>query len=127
MTETPTPTALRPITVPLRDPAGEVIGEFAARLVLTAPGQSADPGAYAVTHGLGSFAGGSHTEVAFTDSSAGGLSVAVADEVVRAVANALYARSWAFTYSPDQVPNSVLRYGSILRERVEVSDVQVYA
>jgi hypothetical protein len=134
----PTPTALRAVTLHLSNPAGEVIGEFAARLVPN-PGQTTDPGAFAITHGLGSLAGGTHTEVVFVDGTLGRRDLdgdgsfrdperdALAEEVVRTVAVDLYARRWAFTYRPEQVADSVLRYGSLLRERVEVSAVEVWA
>jgi hypothetical protein len=139
MTHAPTPTELHPVTLYLRDFAGEVIGEFAARLVPGNRTQSIMSGTWAITHALGSLAGGTHTEVAFVDGSAGARDLdgdgsfrdpereALREEVVRLVAVALYARSWAFTYRPEQVENSVLRYGSILRERVEVSAVEVYS
>lgn len=130
----PTPTALgglRPVTLHItdyrqRDTEAEVIGSCAVRLVLTAPGQDTDPEAWAITHTLGSPAGGTHTEVAF-DASAAELPERVVDDLVRQVGNLLYARSWAFHYRPDQVPDSVLRHGSLLRERVETSAVEVWS
>jgi hypothetical protein len=139
MSHAPTPTALRAVTLYLHNSADEVIGEFAARLVLGNRTESLMWGTWAITHALGSLAGGTHTEVAFADGSAGTRDLdgdgsfrdpereALAEEVVRTVANALYPRLWAFTYRPEQVENSVLRHGSLLRERVEVSAVQVYA
>lgn len=131
----PTPTAPHTITLHLHNYEDEIVGEFAARLV---PNAEHDPGAYAITHGLGSLAGGTHTEVAFVDGSLGAVDLTgdgsftdperdrLADEVVRTVAAALYDRRYAFTYRPDRVERSVLRHGSVLRERVEVSDVVIY-
>lgn len=139
MTQTPTPNALRAITVHLESSRGDVIGEFALRLVLTAPGQATSPGASVITHGLGTPAGGTHTEVWFVDGTAGARDLdgdgsfrdpereALREEVVRAAAIETYGRRWAFTYRPEQVEDAVLRYGSLLRERVEVSSVEVYA
>lgn len=137
MTRTPTPPALRAITLHLRNSADEVIGEFAARLVPNPTGPTG--GSSVITHGLGTLAGNTHTEVSFVDGSAGARDLdgdgsfrdpereALREEVVRAVAGDLYSRRWAFTYRPEEVEESVLRYGSILRERVEVSAVEVYA
>jgi hypothetical protein len=123
----PTPGGLRPITVTLTGgPFDEPIGSCAARLVLTAPGQATDPAAWAITHALGTPAGGTHTEVAFLGDTAEH-PARVLDEVVRQVGNALYARLWAFLYLPELVPDRVLRHGSILRERVEVTAVEVWS
>jgi hypothetical protein len=139
MTYTPTPTALRPVTLHLRDSAGEVIGSFAARLIPGNRTESLMSGTWAITHALGSPAGGTHTEVAFVDGTCGTRDLdgdgsfrdperdAIAEQIVRAVANALYSGTWAFTYRPEQVEDHVLRYGSILRERVEVTAVEVWA
>lgn len=139
MTHTPTPTALRPVTLHLRDSAGEVIGSFAARLVPGNRTESLMSGTWAITHALGSPAGGTHTEVAFGDGTCGTRDLdgdgsfrdpereALADAVVRTVADALYPRLWAFHYRPERVQDAVLRHGSILRERVEVTAVEVWA
>lgn len=140
MTATPTPPAptLRPITLTLLD-GDEPIGSAELRLVLTRPGEATDPGAWAITHQLGSIAGGTHTEVAFVDGTLGARDLAGdgswrdpererrADDLVRHVANAVYPGAWAFHYRPEQVPDAVLRHGSLLRERIEVSNVEVWA
>jgi hypothetical protein len=135
----PTPTALRAITLHLTNASGEVIGEFAARLVPGNRTQSFTYGTHAITHALGSIAGGTHTEVSFVDGTCGTRDLdgdgsfrdpereALAEEVVRTVANALYPGGWAFQYRPERVADAVLRYGSQLRERVEVSAVEVWA
>lgn len=134
---TPTPTVLRPVTIYLRNSAGDPIGEFAARLIPNPDGNMG--GTWAITHGLGSIAGGTHTEVSFVDGSAGARDLdsdgsfrdpereALREEVVRAAAIETYGRRWAFIYRPEKVVDSVLRYGSLLRERVEVSSVEVWA
>lgn len=136
---TPTPTALRPVTIYLRNSAGDPIGEFAARLIPGNRTESYMYGTWAITHALGSIAGGTHTEVSFVDGTCGTRDLdgdgsfrdpereQLADEVVRTVANALYPGGWAFHYRPQRVADAVLRYGSQLRERVEVSAVEVYA
>jgi hypothetical protein len=134
MSSTPAaPGGTRPITVTLTGgPFDEPIGSCAAHLVLTCPGQATDPAAWAITHALGSPAGGTHTEVVFVDDT---LVAAVtsrgldrlADDLVRQVADALYGRTWAFHYRPDRVEDSVLRYGSLLRERVEITDIEVWS
>jgi hypothetical protein len=130
----PTPTrtgGLRPVTLTLRGGRDNgPVGECAVRLVLTSPDTDPTPGAWAITHTLGSPAGGTHTEVVFTDEAPDAplpVTERVLDDVVRQVADLLYARSWAFHYRPDQVAGSVLRHGSILRERVEVSAVEVWS
>lgn len=128
---TPTPAALRAVTLTLTGPDGEPIGECAVRLVLPLrridnPNEAVDLTAWAITHALGSPAGGTHTEVAFVDDTTADLPTRVVDEVVRQVANLMYARSWAFHYLPERVADGVLAHGSILRERVEVSSVEVW-
>jgi hypothetical protein len=124
----PTPTALdrlRPVTLQLRNAADEVIGSFAARVLPAGPGISS--GAWAITHTLGSPAGGMHTFVSFVDGTLAELEdERIIDDIVRQVANELYARTWAFHYRPERVVDSVLAYGSVLRERVEVSAVEVW-
>jgi hypothetical protein len=142
MAHTPTPHALRAHTLHIlaQTPDGpEPIGSAAIRLVLTAPGQNADPGAWAITHPLGSIAGGTYTEVVFVDGTAGNRDTlvdgsfvdpereALRDEIVRQVAVEVYGPGrWAFHYRPERVPDAVLVYGSLLRERVEVSAVEVW-
>lgn len=135
----PTPTTRRTITLHLyrnNDTSFGLIGEFAATLVPNPDSHMG--GSYAITHALGSLAGGTHTEVAFVDGTCGRRDLdgdgsfrdperdAIAEQIVRAVANALYAGTWAFHYRPEQVEESVLRYGSVLRERVEVSAVELW-
>lgn len=141
----PTPTApggLRPITLTItnyrqRDAEADAIGSCAVRLVL--PLRNLDDGlaaydltAWTITHALGSPAGGTHTEVAFVDDSLASVVPTehaverFADDLVRQVANLMYGRTWAFHYRPEQYAESVLRHGSLLRERVEVSAVEVW-
>lgn len=128
----PTPTAPHPVTQHLRNASDEVIGEFAARLVLPlrnldddAP---ADLGAWAITHALGGLANGTYTAVAFVDGTTADLPERAVDDLVRQVASTLYGPGrWAFHYRPEQVAEHVLAYGTRLRERVEVSAVQVWA
>jgi hypothetical protein len=145
MTRTPTPTApsCRCITEHLIGDTADgrdAIGTFSLRLVLTTPGQTTDPGAWAITHPLGSVAGGTHTEVVFVDGTLGRRDTLgdgsfvdperdrLADEVVRQIASIVYGPGrWAFHYRPERVADAVLRHGSSLRERVEVSSVEVWA
>jgi hypothetical protein len=123
---TPMPTGLRPVTVHLTGSADEPIGTCAIRLVLTAPGQATDEGAWAITHPLGMPAGGTHTEVAFVDDTSTELPERLVDDLVRQIGNRMYPGSWAFHYRPNRVPDAVLQYGSLLRERIEVSAVEVW-
>jgi hypothetical protein len=147
----PTPTrpgGLREHTLPIlrHTPDGpEPIGECAIRLVLplrTVDGpQPVDLNAWTITHPLGSVAGGTHTEVAFVDYPHGLLvededgapydeqrQEALADSIVRQVAGDVYGPGrWAFHYRPGQYVDAVLAYGSHLRERVEVSSIEVWA
>jgi hypothetical protein len=125
-----TPSAPHPVTQHLRNASDEVIGEFAARLVLPlrnldddAP---ADLGAWAITHQLGGLANGTYTAVAFVDDTTADLPESTVGNLVRQIAADLYGRGWAFDYRPEQVADSVLRYGTRLRERVEVSAVEVW-
>lgn len=127
---TPTPTAPRAITEHLlgHTPDGpEPIGTMTLRLVLTAPGQNTDPGAWVITHPLGNLAGGTHTEVVFVDDTTADLPTRIVDELVRQVAGIVYGPGrWAFHYLPEVVPDRVLRHGSLLRERIEVSTVELW-
>lgn len=135
MSSTPTaPGGLRPVTVTLTGgPFDEPVGSCVARLVLTFPGQATDPAAWAITHALGTPAGGTHTEVAFVDGTLASVVPTshrverIAEDLVRQVADLLYGRTWAFHYRPERVAQSVLRYGSLLRERVEVTDIEVWS
>jgi hypothetical protein len=142
MSSTPTaPGGLRPVTLTIpgrrQDRHDDPLGSFGARLVLplrTVDSPAApDLNAWTITHALGSPAGGTHTEVVFVDDSlasavpTGEYVEGIADAIVRAVADELYARRWAFHYRPEQYVESVLRHGSLLRERVEVSAVEVWA
>lgn len=137
---TPTPRApggLRPHTLPIlaHTPDGpEPIGDCAIRLVLPLRSvDSPDPvdlNAWTITHPLGSVAGGTHTEVVFVDETpTAPLPVAehVLDAIVRQIAGEVYGPGrWAFHYRPDQYAGSVLAHGSFLRERVEVSEVNLW-
>ncbi len=121
---------LHPITHHLDNAAGEVIGGCAMRLVLPLRNvdhpDPVDLTAWAITHQLGSVAGGTHTEVAFVDDTATGLPERRLDDLVRQVATAVYGNRWAFHYRPEQVADSVLRHGSRLRERIEVTGIEVW-
>jgi len=124
---------VHPVTVTITGSSGQAIGTCAARLVLTPVEGVTDPRAWAITHALGSPAGGTHTEVVLVDDSLardeGGVTVNehIADGIVRTIAGDLYGRAWAFHYRPGQVPDAVLRHGSRLRERVEVTEVELWA
>jgi hypothetical protein len=80
----------------------------------------------AITHPLGMPAGGTHTEVAFVDDTSTELPERLVDDLVRQIGNRMYPGSWAFHYRPNRVPDAVLQYGSLLRERIEVSAVEVW-
>jgi hypothetical protein len=132
---TPTPTGLRPVTLHLTDHAGEVIGSAAIRLVLD---HAPVYGTWAITHALGSVAGGTYTVVSFVDGSCGTRDLdgdgsfrdpereRLADEVVRQVANLVYPGGWAFHYRPERVEDAVTRHRLAVRERIEVSEVEVW-
>lgn len=119
----------RPVTVHLRNAADEVVGEAAVALVIGLDPDRPDTtgGCWAVTHQLGTPAGGTHTEVTFVDDTTAELPERTVDDLVRQVTLAVYGRRWAFHYRPEQVADSVLRHGSRLRERIEVSAVEVWA
>jgi len=109
----------------------EPIGSCAIRLVL--PSRSVDSpepvdlNAWTITHPLGTVAGGTHSEVAFVDDTFAEQPEHVLDDLVRQVAVEVYGPGrWAFHYRPGQYADAVLAYGSILRERVEVSSIEVY-
>jgi hypothetical protein len=106
----------------------EPIGTMTLRLVLVDPDSTTDSGAWVITHPLGNLAGATHTEVALVDASAAGLPEPAVDDLVRQVAGIAYGPGrWAFHYRPELVPDRVLRHGSLLRERIEVSAVEVWA
>jgi hypothetical protein len=135
ITPTPRPPGgLRDHTLPIlgSTPDGpEPIGDCAIRLVLPLRNVDdpipVDLNAWAITHPLGSVAGGTYTEVAFVDTSADQQPEHILDAIVRQLAGEVYGPGrWAFHYRPDQVPDAVLRHGLILRERVEVSAVEVW-
>lgn len=119
----------RPVAVPLVDSQAEVIGGCYAALVVGLDPDRPDTtgGCWAVTHQLGTPAGGTHTEVTFVDDTAAELPERRVDDLVRQVIDAVYGRRWAFHYRPDEVADRVLRHGSRLRERIEVSGVEVWA
>lgn len=128
MTSTPTPTTPRPITEHLRDftsDGPEPIGEMTLRLVLVDADADPTPGAWAITHQIGSVANGTHTEVAFVDDTTAVLPERLVDDMVRQIAGLVYPGRWAFHYRPQEVAGSVLAYGTRVRERIEVSAVQV--
>jgi hypothetical protein len=83
------------------------------------------PGSWFITHPLGRPAGNTYTEVAFAPDVAV-QPRAVLDEVVRHVARDLYGTAWAFTYPPEDFADAIERYGSRRRERVVVTDLEVY-
>lgn len=133
----PTPTragGLREHTFPIlgHTPDGpEPIGECAIRLALPLRNVDSPPpvdlNAWTITHPLGSIAGGTYTEVAFVDDTAAGQPEHLLDEVVRQLAGEVYGPGrWAFHYRPDQYAERVLAHGTILRERVEVSSIEVW-
>lgn len=123
---TPTPTRTpHPITMHLRDEQTNLVaGSCAVRLVLVDDRTASTPGAWAITHTLGSIANGTYTEVVFVDGEPE--PTRVADSIVRQVANAVYPHAWAFHYLPERVADAVLAHGCALRERIEVSEVEVW-
>lgn len=89
------------------------------------------PGSWYITHGLGKPAAGTFTEVAFGDNAlidADGQPWPewVLDAAVRHVAGQLYGDRWAFQYRPDQYEPSIERHGMRRRERVVITNVEVW-
>jgi hypothetical protein len=142
MTHPPTPTKPHAVTLHLRDDqTGQVIGSCSIRLVLVDdhnPATDTFPGFWAITHTLGSVANGTYTEVAFVDGTLGRRDLdgdgsfrdpvrdEQADRLVRQIANTVYPQAWAFHYRPERVADAVLAHRLRLRERIEVSEVEVW-
>lgn len=76
-----------------------------------------------ISHGLGTPAAGTFTEVIFEGEQPDEITAAVA---VRQVADQLYSNRWAFVYRPDQYAVAIARHGMTRRERVVVTDIEVW-
>jgi hypothetical protein len=101
--------------------------EIEAKLSLDPAGRDRpDMASRFITHGLGTPAAGTYTEVAFTASS-GWFAMAedVRREIVRKVADQLYGSRWAFIYGPEQYRDAIARWDLRLREKVIVSRIEV--
>lgn len=96
-------------------------------------GVAPEPNSWFITHPLGKPAGGTYTEVTFTDAALNGLdrdharTPAVLEQVVREVAAELYGTAWAFIYGPEQHPDAIARFESPRREHVLVELVEVFS
>jgi hypothetical protein len=91
-----------------------------------------------VTHPLGKPAGGTYSELAFTQAALDSVTYsdhvaprgrlearAVFDELVRRIVVDLYGSAWAFTYPPEQFADAIERHGMRRRELVIVTYVDV--
>jgi hypothetical protein len=136
---TPTPTKPHPVTLHLTDDqTGQVVGSCSIRLVLVDDHTARTYGTWAITHTLGSIANGTYTEVMFADGTLGRRDLdgdgsfrdperdEQADRLVRQIANAAYPHAWAFHYRPERVADAVTAHGLLLRERIEVSEVELW-
>lgn len=75
-----------------------------------------------VTHGLGTPAAGTYTEVRVEQS---GASPEEVESVVRQVINDLYGSHWAFIYPPADYERCIGRFGMKLRERVLITRITI--
>ena len=91
-----------------------------------------------VTHPLGKPAGGTYSELGFTQSAVDSVTFsdhvaprgalearAVFDELVRRIVVDLYGTAWAFHYPPDKFADAIERHGMRRRELVIVTYVDV--
>lgn len=133
---TTAPHAGRPITVQIVDSLAQPIGSAEARLVVRAgPTPRPGPLVWAITHGLGTVAGGTHTEVSIDPGAVDPLQThldrdriaRLLDDLVRSVAREAYGTRWSFHYRPDEVDASVLAFGSKVRERIEVTAIELWS
>lgn len=104
-----------------------------ARLVPEVSEHAADlPGSWFITHGAGKPAQNTYTEVAFapdalSDEDGAPYPEHVLDQAVRAVAGQLYGTAWAFHYRPDQADDAIRRWSLRRRERVVITDLEVWS
>jgi len=101
-------------------------------LAVRVPELEVDEGAlWYVTHGLGTPAGGTYTEVAFARHTplATGIPPAeqsreVLEQVVRSSIRELYGNRWAFHYPPEEYGEAIGRWQLSLRERLVVTHIE---
>lgn len=107
---------------------------WTARLAVTVPTVDVDEAQlWYVTHGLGSIAAGTYTEVAFAtavpradQTPPAGQPPALHREVVRRVARELYGERWSNLYPPEEYVDAVARWDMRLRERIVVTDLEAW-
>lgn len=92
------------------------------------PGGMSAAHSWYITHGLGTPAAGTFTEVVMPDFTPDGepLSDAAKEAAVRQIAASLYGTAYAFIYRPDQAQRAVHAHGLVGREHVVVSAVEVW-
>jgi hypothetical protein len=103
--------------------------DFTSRLVAEVSTVAANvPGSWFITHGLGTPAAGTYTEVAFAPEvlQQPEATEAALEQITRQVARALYGNAWAFTYRPDQWHEAIERHGMRRRERVVVTELSTW-
>jgi hypothetical protein len=83
------------------------------------------PGSWFITFGLGKPAAGTYTEVVLAPA-VNDQPEHVVDEAVRSVARDLYGTAWAFHYRPDQYADAIERHGMKRRERVAITELEVW-
>jgi len=106
-----------------------VVG-FDARLVPVPDPLDPAENTWTITHGLGKPAAGTYTEVTIgvpEDEDGAPLPERTVEQVVREVAQQLYGTAWAFVYGPSEYADAIKRHELRRRERVIVTDVQVWA
>jgi hypothetical protein len=101
-----------------------------ARLVPFADGAeyaAVQPGSWFITFGFGKPAQNTYTEVVLAPAVRdAGHPEHVLDEAVRAVARDLYGTAYAFTYRPEQYADAIEKYGVKRRERVAITELEVW-
>lgn len=85
------------------------------------------PGSWFITHGLGTPAAGTYTEVAFPSQLPYRADPVVAEEAVRQIADQLYGNRWAFIYPPEGRQDAIDRWKLKRRERVVVTEIRVWS
>lgn len=101
---------------------------YEARLVPFADGAehaAVQPGSWFITFGFGKPAASTYTEVVLAPAVLDQPD-AVVEEAVRGVARDLYGTAWAFTYRPEQYADAVERHGVRRRERVAITELEVW-
>lgn len=76
-----------------------------------------DPRSWSITHGIGTPAAGTYTEVVLPEALPDDVDPG---ELVQHAAFETYGRAWAFDYPPERFDECVGRWGAVRRERIVV-------